>query len=357
MVIAQDATPGPSPVTGGVEVLANGLTNPRGFTWGDDGTLYLALAGNGGEEQLSIEATPAPFFVGDSASIVTIADGCTAPVVEGLPSLHWVDAGWTWGMMDLVILNGDLYALSGGGHTPEAPNGIYRILADGTWELVADLATWSAENPTSFLAPDDNPAGSWFDLETDGTVLWVTEAVRGQILTVTTDGQIERFVDLSEGHMVPTGLALDGEGGAFVTYETTVPYLDGSSKVSHVAADGTVTDVWTGLTAVTDLVMGPDGALYAAEMATNNTDDAPNLHPGTGRIVRQTGPDSMEEVVTGVDYPTYLGFDTQGSLYFTAPAFGENRGEGLGMLVRVDMATLPVSMDSMSDGAPTCNGG
>lgn len=57
--------------------------------------------------------------------------------------------------MDVVVLNGELYALSSGGSAswgnPDSPNGIYRILGDGTWELVADLGTWNSENPPEFV--------------------------------------------------------------------------------------------------------------------------------------------------------------------------------------------------------------
>lgn len=340
--------------TSAVTVVANGLTNPRGFTWGADGTLFLATGGAGGDTQVEIEGTPAPFFVGTTASIVTVSEGCQVPVSEEISSVYWSDASWTWGAMDVAIFDGELYALLGGGTGPDQPNGIYRVLADGTLELVADLGTWSVENPTTFIAPDDTPEGSWFDLEAGAQGLWATEAVRGQVVTVTADGQVNRVVDLSEGHMVPTGLALDGEGGAYVGYETTVPYPDGSSKVSHVAADGTVTDVWTGLTAVTDVVMGPDGVLYAAEMATNNTDEPPHLNPGTGRIVRQTGPDSLEEVVTGIDYPVHFGFNPDGRLVVAAPAFTADRGEGQGMLLSVDTTNVPVSLEGIDTTSPTC---
>jgi plastocyanin len=355
--LGDDASPAAMPGTG-IDVIANGLTNPRGFTWGDDGMLYLALAGAGGEDQIVVDATPYPYYAGETASIATVADGCATPVIEGLPSGYWADPQWTWGIMDVAILDGELYALSGGGSAswgnPDSPNGIYRILGDGTWELVADLGTWNSENPPEFIPWDNDPNGSWFDLEAGTDRLWVTEAVGGRLVTVTTDGEIAEVADLSVDHMVPTGIALDNEGGAYVTFETVVPFADGSSKVIHVTGDGTVTDHWLGLTAVTDLVMGPDGVLYAAEMATNNLDEPPYLMPGTGRIVRQTGPDTLETVVTGVDYPVYLGFSPDGSLYFSAPAFGENRGEGLGILARVDMTAIPVSAEGINDAAPTC---
>ena len=78
------------------------------------------------------------------------------------------------------------------------------------------------------------------------------------------DGEITLYADLSEGHLVPTGIAVDDSGNAFVGFETTPPYENGASKVVKIAPDGTVSDAWTGLTAVTDVEIGPDGVLYAA---------------------------------------------------------------------------------------------
>lgn len=356
-VAAQDASPVASPATAGVEVLAGGLTNPRGFTWGEDGTLYLALAGTGGSDQVVVEATPYPYFVGNTASIVTVADGCPEPFAESLPSLFWSEPGWTWGIMDLVFLDGELYALSGGGSSPDAPNGVYRVAMDGSWELVADLGTWATENPTEFIPPDYDPAGSWFDMEAgeDGR-LWLSEAVGGRLLTVTpADGSIALIADLSEMKLTPTGIAVASEGGAYLGFETTVPFVDGTSKVVHVAEDGTVTDVWTGLTAVTDIAIGPDGMLYAAEMATGNLDDPPYLNPNSGRIVRQTGADSLEEVATDIPYPVTLGFDDAGSLLIAYPAFGPDNGEDQGALVRVDLAAgVPISLAGVDPTASTC---
>jgi hypothetical protein len=344
-----------TPMTGtppGVEILANGLTNPRGFAFGADGTIYLGLAGNGGETQLAFDGTPAPFFFGPTSSVVTVADGCTTPVAEGLGSVLWTDAGWIWGAMDIAILGDHLYVLLGAG-SDIGGNGIYRVLDDGSVDLVVDLGAWLTANPPAFTPPDYDPTGSWFDLESDGEKLWVSEAVGGYLLTVSTDGEVTVMADLSEGHMVPTGIALDGEGGAYVGFETTVPYVDGSSKVVHVASDGTVTDFWTGLTAVTDVVMGPDGMLYAAEMAVGNT-DTEFLMPGHGRVVRMTGPDSLEPVLTDLDAPAYLGFDPDGMLYLTFPAFSEDAGVGHGSFVRVDLgAGTPISLAGM-EGAPTC---
>lgn len=361
--VAQQGTPEASPAAGnlpaGVEVVASGLTNPRGFTWGSDGSLFLALAGTGGPDQIIVEGTPLPFFGGQTSSITTVVDGCAVPLIEDLPSGIWTDAGWVWGVMDVVLFEGELYALSGGGSEswgqPESPNGVYRVLADGTWELVADLGAWLQENPPAFIPPDYDPNGSWFDLEAGPDRLWVTEAVGGRVLTVNLAGEIEQVTDLSVGHLVPTGLALAEDGTAYVGFETVVPYADGSSKVVAIAPDGTVTDHWTGLTAVTDIVLGPDGTLYAAEMATNNLDEEPYLRPDSGRVVRQTGPDTLEAVVTDVPYPVYLGFSDDGALYMDYPAFGPDAGIGQGALLRFDLsAGTAISLAGIGTLPSTC---
>ncbi len=350
----------PVAMPAGVTVVASGLTNPRGFTWGADGTLYLALAGNGGDQVGTLDdGTPDGFMGGLTASVATVADGCAVPLAENLPSAYWADAGWTWGVMDVAILGDHLYILSGGGGIegglPDYPNGVYRINADGSAELVADLSTWFRANPPAFLPPDYGQDGSVFDLEAGDGVLWLTEAVGGRLMTVSPAGEITLVADLSEAHMVPDGLALDGQGGAFVGHETTIPYPEGAANVLHVAADGTVTEAWTGLTAMTDLVMGPDGTLYAAMMATNNMEEPPFLRPHSGQIVKQTGPDSMDLLVTDIDYPVGLGFGPDGALYMTYPAFGEGTAEGQGALLRIDLtADTPISLAGLSNLPPSC---
>jgi hypothetical protein len=353
---AQNATP---VVPGGVTTVATGLTNPRGFTWGSDGTLFVALAGTGGETPATIDGAEIGVYGGPSASVVTIADGCAVPFVEGIPSGNWRDAGWIWGAHDVAFLEDELYILSAGGGidfgNPDQPTGILRVEADGSTVEVADISTWSIQNPPEFIPPDYNPSGSLYDMEAGTDRLWITEAVGGRIITVTPDGTVTLVADVSEGHPVPTGMALAPDGGVYVGFLTAIPYTDGTSKVIHVAPDGTVTDYWTGLTAITDLVVGPDGALYAAEMATGNTEEPPFLTPNSGRIVRMTRPDTLEEVVTGIDAPAYLGFGSDGALYLTTPAFAPDAGGGHGELLRIDLTSgPPISLADMVAPGLTC---
>ena len=119
---AQDNATPTGPLSSGLTVLANGLDSPRGFTWGPDGTLYLAIAGRGGDDLLPA----APGFTvhnGLTSSVVTVAAGCTTPVVQGLVSTFWEEPGWLWGAMDVAFLNDELYVLvSGAGPAWASPS-------------------------------------------------------------------------------------------------------------------------------------------------------------------------------------------------------------------------------------------
>jgi hypothetical protein len=329
-VRAQDATPMAGALPDGAEVVASGLANPRGFAWGADGTMFVGLAGSGGD-------TPgpegSPFSGGTTAGIAVVRDGEVSMLASGLASAIMRDVDWVWGVNDVAILGDQLYALLGGGGVgagnPEQPSGVYLITADGAAALVADLGTWVDANPVAHTPPEGAPnGGSFFDMAPVGEALWVVDAVNGQVLQVTPAGEITRIVDLSEGHPVPSGIAADPAGGAYVADLTPAPYVEGSAKVRHVGLDGAVTDVWTGLTTVTGLAVGPDGTLYVAELSSQISDAEPFLTDGSGRILRQTGPDAEEVVASGLDYPVALGFGPDGGLYASVPAFGADNGTG-----------------------------
>jgi hypothetical protein len=317
---AQQATPGASPVASPGEVVATGLANPRGMTWGPDGTLYVALAGNGGT----------------SGAVVKIVDGKPTPVASGLPSVV-SDQGSVNGAADVAFLDGALYVLVEGGGAgnkhPDQPSGVYKVGDDGKATLVADLNAWVKDNPVA-SPPDHDEEGNPFKMVAGAGVLWVVIATPDQVVTVKPDGTVARVADLTKGgmHEILTGIALTQDGGADVGTLSVFPYTDGSAKVVQVASDGSFSDVWTGLTAVTDVARGADGMLYALEMSTGNTTDTP-MNPGTGRIVRQTGADGVEEVVAGFTFPVAMRIGSDGMAYVAAPAVGADNGEGTIVMV------------------------
>jgi hypothetical protein len=355
MALAQPAPPRVLPP--GASIAAHGLTNPRGFTWDADGKLYVALAGVGGAimatEPAPIVDALGPFFVGPTAAVVAVLDGCPVPVVAGLPSAANALAG-AYGVADIAILHDRLYALFVGGGavraSPDVPSGVYAIEDDGTLALVADLSAWTRANPTEALPWDYDPETGGFDMAAGDDRLWISQPNRDEILTVTPDGLVTRIADLSRGHPVLTGIGLAPDGGVYVGTLTALPFPDGAAKVLHVAEDGTVTDAWTGLTAVTGIAVGPDGILYAAEMATENLEQPPFFQPGTGKVVRQTGPASAEEVATGLTFPISLAFGPDGNLYVGLPAIGANAGEGV--VLRLATAAAPAGTPPAPSASP-----
>ena len=359
--MGQGATPAAGALPDGVTIVANGLSNPRNFTWDASGALTLAIAGTGGPSMGDIDGSPSGLTGGPTAGVVTIADGCATVVAGGLPSSLWEGVGWVWGTADVAVLDGVLYHLAAGGGSDfgnfDTPAGIYRVDDDGSTTLVADFSAWSRENMPEFVPPDFNADGSLNDLFAGDGKLWAVDAVGGRIFTATPDGEIALFKDYSVDHPVPTGIVPDGEGGLFVGNLTAIPYPVGAAKVVRIAADGTVEEVWTGLTAVTSLAMGPDGALYASELSSETVDEDPFLVPNTGRVVRQTGPDSLEAVVTDLDYPVSIGFGSDDALYLAGPAFGANAGADRGWVLRIDPSVaLPVSLAGADLLTPTCGG-
>ena len=347
-VAAQDATPSASPSAGAVIDVASGLTNPRGMVWGADGTLFVALAGNGGTSPGVGDLLPPPTGPeaggGPSAAVAQIGpDGCPVAVATGLPSSLDL-LGGVVGVSDVAILGDQLYALvagGGGSHgNPDQPAGLYRVYGDGSFDVVADLGAWFKANPVARPA-EVEPDGQWYGMVAapDGSALWIVESNGAQVVTVTPDGTVTRVADLSQGHPVPTGIALAPEGGVYVGYLTPAPFVDGTSRVDHVAPDGTVSTVWTGLSMVTGIAVAADGTLYAAEMATGDpaSMEEPPFQPFTGRIVRQTASDGLDEVATGMLFPANLRFGPDGGLYVALPTVGANDGEGV--ILRLDPAT------------------
>jgi hypothetical protein len=364
-----------SPVAAAVQptVIASGLVNPKGFTWGPDGAMYIALADSaGGGARPQVEPVPATRTTGAagaqptvpgigsthagtrSGSVVKIVNGCPVTVASGFPSATDPNLGWAFGVSAVAFLNGQLYALVDGGgastQNPNLPNGIYRVNTDGTPTLVADLSAWLRANEVSDPHEPLTPDGEPFAMIAVGDALLVSESNHEQLLRISPDGTIARMIDFSPfGDSVPTGFAPAADGGIYIGFLSPLPFEAGTAKVMKVDAGGHATDVWTGLTAVTAIAVGPDGTLYATELTTgpDSGTKPPFVIPGTGKIVKQTGPSSSVDVVTGLTAPDSLAFGPDGGLYVGGPAIGAYHNEG--MILRIDpSATSAVDVSDLA---------
>ncbi|MEZ4564250.1 MAG: ScyD/ScyE family protein [Thermomicrobiales bacterium] len=327
MAVVEVVDPAGTTSANGVTVVATGLSSPRGMAWDDTGALLVAQSGTGDTATST----------GAAASLVRIDGGCPVAVASGLPSSldPFRDV---MGPEDVAIVNGQVYVLQGATGAlaemdPATPNGVYVAEADGSLRLLADLTAWILANPVEFTPDHTNELGEPYRMQAGDQGLWVLESNRGELLWVELDGRVSKFADLSEHHPVWTALTVAPDGSVLAGALTPNPHTDASARVVRIAADGVVSDVWTGLTTVTGLAHGPDGALYALEMATGNPAKG-GMPAGTGRVVRQTGPDSHEVVITGLEYPIALELGPDGGLYVALPSYGPNAGAGA--IIRID---------------------
>jgi hypothetical protein len=88
-------------------------------------------------------------------------------------------------------------------------------------------------------------------------------------------------------------------------------------------------------------------------MVTGSLEEDPFILPDTGRIVRQTGPDTLEVVAEGLNFPIGLDFGPDGALYVAAPALGA--APGAARIARLDLES-PATGESVATpmAAPQC---
>jgi hypothetical protein len=358
---AQDATPaeGPPPFpppSANVTVFAEGLDNPRGLEFGPDGQLYVAEGGQGGTTSTEGECEQVvppvgPYTGGVNARISTLdADGQRTSVVEDLPSTQTAATlgSLVSGVADIAFVDDTLYYLlaSGGcSHgNPEAPNGVYRVNEDDTTELVADLSAFVMANPTAVQNPGDfEPDESAYGLEAFNDQLYVTESNHGALDAVDpATGTPSRVLDLSatEGHLVPTAMAVGPDGNLYLSNLMPFPVMVGASSVYTVTPEGELGVYAPGVTAVLGLAFDDEGQLYVLETSGPGPSMEAPIVPGTGRVVRLTEGGELEVMATGLVFPTGMAFGPDGTLYVSN--FGFGFPPGAGQVVSIDVsAPLP----------------
>jgi hypothetical protein len=314
-----------NPVAGPVTVFATGLNNPRELKFGPDGYLYVAEGGTGGTNTTVGQCTQVPFPIGPELGSTTggriskiSPQGVRTTVTESLPSSQTSDLVGTLisGAADVEFVGNTLYALlSGAGCShgvPSVPNGIVKVNSDGTWSLVADLSSWLQSHPAAHPEQDDfEPDGTPYSMVNVRGDLYVIEPNHGELLKVTTGGEISRVVDISasQGHIVPTVVAY--HGNFFESNLNTYPIQEGNSSIYKITPSGEI-KVWAkGFTTVLGIAIDDRNRTYILE----NTVGADFPTPGLGRIIRIDPSGAKTTIASGLNLPTGLTIGPDGNLY------------------------------------------
>jgi sugar lactone lactonase YvrE len=242
----------------------------------------------------------------------------------------------------LIYAGGALWAVTGG--TLQAPfpitgtGALVRIdPATGANTVVADIQGFEKQNNPEAFAVDSNPYG--LALGPDGMV-YVADAGGNDIVRVNpTSGAVSLLAVIpgitlppgmappggnpdrggaNELDPVPTGAAFGPDGALYASLLTGGPFPPGAAKVVRVTMDGKVSDAVPGLTMLTDIKLGPDGAWYVVQFAEFNfQSDPPGPVPGSGQVLRLKANGQQEVVAGGLMFPNKIAFDTTGNLYVT----------------------------------------
>jgi hypothetical protein len=339
----------------------SGRDNPRGLSFGPDGRLYVAEAGNGGKECIPPEhAGEEAFCIGFTGAISRIDASSAHGVVSGLVSFVGSEGFAATGIDGLSAHgNGGLFGI-----VTESIRGLERLrpsfapplsqqtlaLANaqvgrlieanpgGQWRAVADVGDvdfrWTEEHFEELgvhQLPDSNPYGVF----AASGVRWITDAAANTLDEVRPNGSVRVVAFIPSppvSDSVPTCLDRGADGAFYVGELTGVGNGPGKSIVWRVVP-GKAPEEWaTGLTGVTGCGFGSDGQFYATEFSTEGWEVGP---PGTGAVVR-VPPHSTSPtmIASGLSFPGGFAAGPDGAIYVSNWSLAPDCS-GLGQVVRI----------------------
>lgn len=331
-----------------LQVIAEGLDNPRGLGFDSGGALYVAEAGTGGSDPC-FSGPEGTVCYGESGAVTKIFAGAQTRIFTGLPSLADPAGFAATGPHDVLARSdGSVEAVFGLGGTPDV-----RALLPGravflgqlnrvspnanVLRAIVDLAAFEATADPDGGEPDSNP----YALAVNGGKRVVADAGGNSLVEVRTNGTMRtlavfpaRIVDSPFGPIpmqaVPTTVTRGPDGAYYVGQLTGFPFPVGGANVYRVPVGGGTPQVYrSGFTNIIDIAFGPDGSLYVLEIAANGllSDDL------TGALIRVYPDDSRETVASdGLVAPGGVAVGPDGALYVTNFSIFP----GAGQVVRIE---------------------
>jgi hypothetical protein len=316
-----------------IEVIAEGLAAPRGVTVASDGSVYVAEAGLGGDS--CMDTPRGEQCYGPTGAITRIADGSSARVVEGLPSMG--AAPEFGGVSDVAVADdGSLVLVMNLGADPAVRDGfpaelanagwLVQVAPDGTLTPWVDVAVFeTANDPDKDFGGevDSNPFG--IAAVDDGYL--VADAGGNDLLHVANDGTISLVAvfppsmhefsaaDLAAMGPPPEGEGPPAEGEAPASASAEAPAsapAEEPAASGAPAASGPPADqmVEIPVQAVpTSVTVGPDGAYYVGQLTGGP------FPVGGASVWRVVPGEDPTEYATGFSSIMGLGFGPDGTLY------------------------------------------
>jgi hypothetical protein len=208
-----------------------------------------------------------------------------------------------------------------------------KVNTNGSWSLVANLSAWQQSHPVMHPEEDDfEPDGTWYSMINVRGDLYAVEPNHGELVKVTTAGNISRVIDISasQGHIVPT--ALSYHGNFYVGNLNTFPIPGGASAIYKITPSGEIKVDVAGLNTVLGLVFDQRDRMYVLEM----TAGAPFPTPGKGRVLRVEPSGATTVIASGLSLPTGMTMGPDGNLYVSNWGFSP-AAIGGGQVVKITL--------------------
>ena len=337
------------------KVIASGLNNPKGITFGTDGSLYVAEAGTGGKSSSCVSSPSQPgaeLCFGATGSITRIQNGLSERVLTQLPSIGLPDGTGSYGPHDIAFDNsGQAYIITGLASDPSLRQ--QEELADfakffkvetfgdqGQLIELADLGNYEASinpdgtdiitNPYSLLIRDgsvlvvDAGANDLLNISLDSSTISTQAVLPSRIVTNPFTG--EEIVMQS----VPTSVSIAVDGSLLIGEFTGIPFPEGAARIYRLSAENELEVYAEGFTQIIDIALDEDGSLYVLEYAIDSLLSGNPNGPfnRTGSLIR-ISPQGEREVIAsdGLVSPNSLAIGDDGAIYVSNYSTFAGRGE------------------------------
>lgn len=296
-VAGEGGKPGGKPVA---SLLASGLQGASGSTIGPDGALYVTEG-----------------MIGQVTRIDP-RTGAKTPFATGLPPAI-LPLG---GAIDVAFIGETAYVLvtlvgeGVPGGTADDIAGIYRVDGPHSFTAIADLGSWTVENPPPPEIDVFVAAGLQFAMQPIRGGFLVTDGHMNRLLKVSLSGDITLVAQY--GNIVPTGLDVKGSK-IYMTEAGPVPHLPATGKVVSLSLRHPESRQGaSGASLLVDVEWGACG-LYALSQGDSPGAVEPGSPalPDSGELLKVNRNGTFSVIAAGLDLPTSVDFSRRSAFIVT----------------------------------------
>ncbi|HLA42937.1 MAG TPA: ScyD/ScyE family protein [Aggregatilineales bacterium] len=295
----------------GAQILVDGLTNPRNMSYDSAGNLYIAEAGATGG---LVNADGDNYGASSQITMIT-PDGERDVIVRGLISAI---PGTPRGAHAIIATDDSLWIALGDQPDLTIPwtHGVVELDREtGRVKRFLDLLQVEVEqDPDGNMNMESNAVD--LALTDDGTLLIANAGCNCLQSWSEADGlQVVAAWSHAEDNPVPTSVEVGPNGDIYVGFLTGFPFPQGGSRIERWS-NGELAQTYTGLTAVTGLLVTDDGTIYAVEFGVYDQGWGP------GRVVMVTD-SGVEPVLEGLNQPYGIAQSPDGTIVVSVGGAGE----------------------------------